>query len=98
MKTTEVLIHKEEYGIIINKMLEFSSVSKKTLHQCCLLKKYEPFQCYDSKRHIWRRQQAYEVPLYCVSIEETHNVVKPASITGYGGRKKMVYELAKQIR
>ncbi|XP_046572549.1 KRAB-A domain-containing protein 2-like [Haliotis rubra] len=91
------LIPKEEYNKIISDLLEASNTSKKTPHQFYLFKKYEVLQCGDINRLIRRSQHEEETPLYFISIEETHEVVKRGHIaTGHGGRDKMVHELSKK--
>ena len=94
----EVLILKEKYNVIIEKLKFASSIScSRSHHKHYLLCRNEILQCQDVEKLIRKRESATDPPKYFVIIEDTFVIVKHAHIaTGHGDCDRIIKELSKK--
>ena len=92
------LIIRDDYFETVSEILSSQHATSKTPRQHYLLEKYEVLQCGDTQKLIRKRHNINDEPVYLVSIEKPSALSKRChTLTGHGGRDKMVKELSRKV-
>ena len=94
----KVLIPKDEYNAIIEKLKIASSVSRsKSHHEYYLLCRYEMLQCGDVETLIKKRETPTDPVKYFVPKEDTFDIIKYAHIaTRHGSHDRVIKDFSKK--